>query len=106
MIAQVQIIIAHTVIVYTMVVQQAQIPIVVHIMGQQVHMAIVHTTVVQQAQIPIVVHIMGQQVQAPTTTPMEAHLQIQTLTTTYMPTQTQVAAKTTTQLAIVAVEAM
>ena len=53
--------------------------------------------VAQQAQIPIVVHIMGQQVQAPTTTPMEAHLQIQTLTTTYMPTQTQVAAKTTTR---------
>ena len=58
---------------------------------------IVHTMVVQQAQIHIVVHIMGQQVQAPTTTPMEAHLQIQAPTTTFMPTQTQVAAKTTTQ---------
>ena len=55
--------------------QQAQIPIVVHIMGQQVHMAIVHTAVVQQGQITIATHIMEQQVQALITTHMEQRVQ-------------------------------
>ena len=38
--------------------------------------------VVQQAQIPIVVHIMGQQVQAPTTTFMPTQTQVAAKTTT------------------------
>ena len=75
MIAQVHIIIAPIIIVHTMVVQQAQIPIIVHIMGQQVHMAIVHTAVVQQGQITIAIHIVEQQVQALITTHMEQRVQ-------------------------------
>ena len=86
----------HMAIVHTAVVQRGQITIAIHIMGQQVHMAIVHTAVVQQGQITIATHIVEQQVQTLITALTETHLQIQPPITTYMPTQTQVITKTTT----------